>query len=323
VDTSWYVSGRTEFTLYTAEELAGLAYLVNNGTTFSGVTIYLGSDIDLDGREWTPIGTGSTSSGSDFTTRAFSGTFNGNGHTIIGLSINNTSLKRAGFFGALNGATVTMLKIKDANVTITQRNVISGGVIAGTANNSAITKCEVSGNVSVTDNSTSSPYCAAAGLLVGYAGDSVTIDSCAANGNVEGKMPHAWNAYVGGIIGAVNSNEGGSTVSNTYFCGRVYAYGYETGYAGGIIGSVKNSSIINCFVVGDITSSDRADAIASSVSGARPSTSNSYYSSSTASSFATATDAANFKSQAWLSATLGWDFADVWTFTAGSEYPVL
>ena len=248
VDTSWYNSYDTEFTIYTAEQLAGLAQLVNDGNTFSGKTIYLGNNIDLAGHEWTPIGIGSTSDGSDYTTLAFSGTFNGNGNYILGLNVNNTSLKRAGLFGALNNATITMLGIKDASIIITQQHIVAGGVIAGTANNSTITKCDVSGDVSVTDTSIGGSLCASAGMVVGRTNGSVTIDSCIANGSVSGSMPNDWNAYVGGFVGYVDS--GRTAISNSYFCGLLYARGYDEGYAGGIIGIDEGSaSIHNCFVV--------------------------------------------------------------------------
>jgi len=69
-DTSWYNDYDTEFIIYTAEELAGLAQLVNNGNSFSGKTIQLGNNIDLNGLNWTPIG--NTSS------RCFSGTLTDN-----------------------------------------------------------------------------------------------------------------------------------------------------------------------------------------------------------------------------------------------------
>ena len=59
-DSSWYAQnlGEKEYTFTTAAELAGLADLVNAGTTFSGWTLKLGADIDLSGSEWEPIGTG-------------------------------------------------------------------------------------------------------------------------------------------------------------------------------------------------------------------------------------------------------------------------
>ncbi|MFU2434249.1 MAG: hypothetical protein ACM678_10325, partial [Clostridiales bacterium] len=57
-DTNWYNDNETEFTLTTAEELAGLAALVNKGNTFENKTVKLGGNINLSGSEWTSIGSG-------------------------------------------------------------------------------------------------------------------------------------------------------------------------------------------------------------------------------------------------------------------------
>ncbi len=100
-DTDWYTndSSATIFTISTAEELAGLANLVNNGTQdFKDKTIKLGADIDLQGKEWTPIG--KTGYGSDF--KPFRGVFNGGNHTISNLIITDNSYNNVvGLFGAL------------------------------------------------------------------------------------------------------------------------------------------------------------------------------------------------------------------------------
>lgn len=94
VDISWYLDeSQKVYAFDTAEELAGLAYLVNNGTSeFEDVTINLLSDIDLGGEIWEPIGGDYSGSGGfynepDTNIRGFRGTFNGNGHTIYNLRI--------------------------------------------------------------------------------------------------------------------------------------------------------------------------------------------------------------------------------------------
>ena len=103
VDTSWYNDSAAEFTISDSAGLAGLAKLVNAGNNFSGKTIKLGADIDLGGKEWTPIGTDS---------KPFKGTFDGakedNGnYTISNLYINkgfsNTVANSyVGLFGLTN-----------------------------------------------------------------------------------------------------------------------------------------------------------------------------------------------------------------------------
>ena len=70
-DTTWYNDTDTEFHLTTAEQLAGLAEIVNNGNTMEGKTIFLENDLDLAGQEWTSIGNGNNVS------NYFAGNFNG------------------------------------------------------------------------------------------------------------------------------------------------------------------------------------------------------------------------------------------------------
>ena len=88
-NTTWYTSkpsSTTTYTIYTAEELAGLAELVNRNTNpvnFTGKIIYLGDDIDLNNRPWTPIG----NSDSRWFKGTFNGTFNGTDHSIDNLFI--------------------------------------------------------------------------------------------------------------------------------------------------------------------------------------------------------------------------------------------
>ena len=87
-DDSWYEEGTTEFTLTTAEQLAGLAKLVNEGIAFEGITVKLDTDITLDGHGWTPIGDSGRVDPEESieTIHLFKGVFDGQGHRIIGLS---------------------------------------------------------------------------------------------------------------------------------------------------------------------------------------------------------------------------------------------
>jgi flagellin-like hook-associated protein FlgL len=91
------ISSNTKIGIGNAETLAKLAELVNSGTTCSGKTILLTEDIDLsayqDGAGWTPIGNTDTSS------KNFAGTFDGQGHKITNLKINNPTTDYQGLFG--------------------------------------------------------------------------------------------------------------------------------------------------------------------------------------------------------------------------------
>ena len=87
-DISWYMDeSQDEYEISTAEQLAGLAQLVNGGKTFEDKTIRLTANLDLSGYEWTPIGTGSRSDNT-ITGYSFQGTFEGDNHTISGITIN-------------------------------------------------------------------------------------------------------------------------------------------------------------------------------------------------------------------------------------------
>lgn len=176
-DKSWYTGKQKSYTITTAEQLAGLAVLVNGGTDFSGVTLKLGADLSLerDGasgaqRSWTPIGTSIN--------RAFRGTFDGQGHKITGLRACNEGSDSA-LFGCVSGASgVGSIvgvsysgedKIENcANFgAVTSADRYTGGLAGYTTarNKTTITLCRNEGAVS----STNTDERAAAGLLVGYA----------------------------------------------------------------------------------------------------------------------------------------------------------
>lgn len=120
---TWYNTTDTEFHLKTAEDLAGLAFLVNyvDGTTqgahrdsFAGKTIYLDNDIDLSGYKWSSIGSAGMLNGASY---AFSGTFDGQGHTISGLYCfdeNGYIHGTGGLFGYVIGATIKNVRLTDS-----------------------------------------------------------------------------------------------------------------------------------------------------------------------------------------------------------------
>ncbi len=107
----------------TAEELAGLAAAVNAGTDFDGKTIKLDTDIDLGGKEWTPIGYG-YKKGSVVTGACFKGDFDGQDHTISNLKItgsmgglNGEGAAGVGLFGYVHNANISNIRIDTADVT--------------------------------------------------------------------------------------------------------------------------------------------------------------------------------------------------------------
>ncbi len=306
VDTSWYNGNDTEFTLTTAEELAGLARLVNGGDNFYGKTIYLGCDIDLAGLEWTPIGKG-TERGSDYTIESlyFSGVFDGNYFTVSNISITQNDTSFSGLFGALKNATVECLAVDGVNINQVTVNRNKCGGIAGIAENSTIRICSAT-DVTLRGYATNNP--ASFGGILGIAGGSVVIENCFAEVDISA------GGHCGGIVGGEYSSP--LSVNNCYAVGTIVETGESTNsscVAAGLVAYIQNSyyvSISNCFFSGSITGSDSVYLYSDGAN-----ESNCYHSDNTSVS--------NFQNRSWVESNLGWDFDAVWEFGFGSDYPVL
>lgn len=150
IDTSWYTNDTTVSTFYisTAAQLAGLAKLVNEGNNFSKKTIQLTKDIRLNeqdvptgGHEWTPIGNNK---------KKFQGTFDGDGHAVSGLYINEAKTHK-GLFGAINSATVKNLIVTGSVNSGYQNN--AGGIV-GNSTKSIVQNCGFYGTVISTTKAT-------------------------------------------------------------------------------------------------------------------------------------------------------------------------
>ena len=151
-DTSWYKSNQNTFTLTTAEQLAGLASLVNSGNTFDGKTINLGADLDLSGHEWTSIGYLKQSTFFDRTEvlRPFKGTFNGAGYTISGLTQRLEWGEEGGLFGYVAGGTITGVTLTDSTFVVTESSITLGPIV-GILEDGNVNNCDVS-SVAITSN---------------------------------------------------------------------------------------------------------------------------------------------------------------------------
>jgi len=189
VDTSWYEEGTDEFTLITAEQLAGLATLVNGGNDFAGKTVNLKANLDMIGYDWTPIG------GS----KAFAGTFDGNGKTVSNVkavySVANANIEGAGygagFFGRLgNGALVKDLTLD--GVVINGRYNCTGALAGYSMGNVTLENVSVIG----ADITAFSKVGALVGLS-GQAGEyTLTVKDCSV---VDTTIRGAYN--LGGVAG--------------------------------------------------------------------------------------------------------------------------
>ena len=151
-DTSWYTNNpsATTHTITTAEQLAGLAKLVNDGTqNFSERTIYLGADIDLDNRAWTSIGSNSS--------RPFSGTFDGQGYTISKLKQTLKSNANGGLFGYVVEGTITGVTLTDSSFSLEGTNIRLGSLVGvlekGNVNNCVVSSVYITSNFDWSSNS--------------------------------------------------------------------------------------------------------------------------------------------------------------------------
>ena len=221
-----YDSSTNTYTVYNADGLMNVAELVNGGKT--DINITLDKNIDLTGKDWTPIGTDYYNS--------YTGTFDGGGHTITGLTF-TTNDKYAGLFGRLNKAgTVKNVVMEGVQIT---SNQIYGGNIGGVAGYSwgTIENCSVSGSVSGT------VY--VGGVVGAQIGGSIT--GCSSSATVKGTVD------VGGVAGQTNSS---ATLTACYATGNVtIEINPAKNIAGGsLVGMNAGSSLLACYATGNVTS---------------------------------------------------------------------
>ena len=225
-DLGYTIESNGSYTVYNADGLMNIAELVNGGK--SDINITLDTDIDLTGKDWTPIGTDYDNS--------YKGTFDGGGHTITGLTF-TTNDEYAGLFGWLNRAgTVKNVVMEGVQIT---SNQIYGGSIGGVVGYSwgTIENCSVSGSVSGT------VY--VGGVVGAQIGGSIT--GCSSSATVKGTVD------VGGVAGQTNSS---ATLTACYATGNVII---EMAPAkniagGGLVGMNAGSSLLACYATGNVTS---------------------------------------------------------------------
>ena len=221
-----YDSNTKTYTVYNADGLMNIAELVNGGKT--DINITLTADIDLTGKNWTPIGTDYDNS--------YKGTFDGGGHTITGLTF-TTNDEYVGLFGWLNRAgTVKNVVMEGVQIT---SNQIYGGSIGGVVGYSwgTIENCSVSGSVSGT------VY--VGGVVGAQIGGSIT--GCSSSATVKGMVD------VGGVAGQTNSS---ATLTACYATGNVIIeMDPKKNIAGGsLVGMNAGSSLLACYATGNVTS---------------------------------------------------------------------
>ena len=225
-DPGYTIESNGSYTVYNADGLLNVAELVNGGKT--DINITLDKNIDLTGKDWTPIGT-------DYD-KSYKGTFDGGGHTITGLTFTRND-KYAGLFGWLNKAgTVKNVVMEGVQIT---SNQIYGGSIGGVAGYSwgTIENCSVSGSVSGT---------VYVGGVVGAQIDG-SITGCSSSATVKGTVD------VGGVAGQTN---GGATLTACYATGNVIIEidPVKNISGGGLVGMNGGNGLIACYATGNVTS---------------------------------------------------------------------
>lgn len=223
-DVSWYNDTDTEFHLTTAEQLAGLAEIVNGGNTMAGKTMYLDADLDLAGHEWRSIGIGDNHS------LFFGGTFDGQNHYITNLT-SKSSADRQGLFGILSdGALVQNLNVLNADIYSANDHLVEG-ILADWANGSTVRNCYTSGRVE------SAAGDKMLGGLVGQCTWSSKIIGCGSDAVVVSTYCEGEDCdTVGGLIGQWENSNDDSLISDCWFGGSV-SCGYIDSAVGGILGA--------------------------------------------------------------------------------------
>ena len=247
-DLGYTIESNGSYTVYNADGLMNVAELVNGGKT--DINITLDKNIDLTGKDWTPIGTSARNS--------YKGTFDGGGHTITGLTV-TTYDKYAGLFGWLNSAgTVKNVVMEGVQITNNHSSGFAGGVVGNSWG--TIENCSVSGSVNgevyvggVVGKQTSGSMtgCSSSATVKGtvnvggVAGESWgSMTACYATGNVTLEIYPGKDISGGGVVGF----KGGNSVLACYATGNVNSKGSSTGnvHIGGLFG-YKYATAIACY----------------------------------------------------------------------------
>ena len=226
-DLGYTIESNGSYTVTSADGLMNIAKLVNGGKT--DINITLDTDIDLTGKNWTPIGT-------SFSNK-YTGTFDGGGHTIKGLTV-TTNDQFVGLFGYLDKAG-TVKNVVMEGIQITSNHVLMSGNTGGVVGYSwgTIENCSVSGSVSGT---------IFVGGVVGAQWEG-SITGCSSSATVKGMV------HVGGVVGQTDV---GATLTACYATGNVTI---EINPAkniacGSLVGMNAGSSLLACYATGNVTS---------------------------------------------------------------------
>ena len=268
-DISWYTDHEDdqEYRISTAEQLAGLAELVNadpGKTNFAGKTFYLENDLDLSGHEWISIGTGRGGTQSKY---SFCGVFDGQGHVISNLYSHESyiegaegadeshNLLRNALFGSVYNGEVKNLGVANAEIWIDPKDdsAAGKGILVDWMGKSKITNCWTSGSIysgtKIEKN---------IGGVVGVTVQGCTISGCYSTATLTGNFTNSEGYYdpddlppdtIGGIVGA--RFDGSLTVTDCWFGGKIIVNS-TLAAVGGIVGytddQLGTGTVNNCMV---------------------------------------------------------------------------
>lgn len=238
-----------------ADQLRWFAEKVNGSTkkSTSSLCAKLTSDIDLTGKDWTPIGQ-ATNTYSDYV--AYGGTFDGGGHMVSGLAINNAKTYQA-LFGYVKGGTIRDLTVKGSVKTSTKSSSYAAGIVSY-GNPVTIKNCTNEVDVTASAKGYAAGVCA-------YLGTGSKMESCVNKGSVSG-----YGDYVGGVAGTVTGST--TTITGCFNHGVVINTGKPGSMnycTGGIAGGIATGvTVERCGNTGNITSTlKRTGGIAGSAGG--------------------------------------------------------
>ena len=239
----------TSYTVTTSEQLMDWAEEVRNGNRSLDCT--LAADITLT-EPWTPVGT-------DYQ-NPYTGTFDGNNHTIRGLTVTGSN-EYAGLFGYIgSGGTVKNVKLVNVQITSDHQYAYAGGVAGysqGTLENCSVSGrvrgysaggvvgCQLGGTITECSSLATVKGTAEVGGVAGKTDNSATLTACYATGNVTFERASTINTFAGGVVGS----NGGGTLTACYATGSVTGTGTGTGsiYVGGVTGDNALGTLTACY----------------------------------------------------------------------------
>ncbi len=256
-DAELYASDPGDWVIYDAADLAALSKKVSDGSTFSGCTITLASDIDLSGHMWVPIGQYIDVPSGQSVERSFQGTFLGGRHKITGMRFTSISYygsekipQDVGLFGRIRNAAITDLTV-EGNVyyEIPRRGgSTSAGGIVGIMLSSTLRNCGFVGSVYSRYRDTSRSFAQYSGGLAGQMREQSIISNCFAIADVT-TIHSVGPAFSGGLVGtAANFSDGKAVIENCYSACNVWSQGREeASLVGAFVAQTYYVPINNCY----------------------------------------------------------------------------